>query len=147
MPQSCLKALLKMWGISVILITVHCISQKTVHTKEQLKSDFQLLSLSSQCQPPKLCEHQLLLPFEAPHLFEISLFSHLKLLMLYRRGLKAKQNFNLETATAAWKQSKKNGKKKLIINKNERKLIGVRHRQVEPSKSRPVPCPRLCQPI
>lgn len=109
-----------MWGISVILITVHCISQKTVHTKEQLKSDFQLLSLSSQCQPRKLCEHQLLLPFEAPHLFEISLFSHLKLLMLYRRGLKAKQNFNLETATAAWKQSKKNGKKTYYKQKWEK---------------------------
>lgn len=47
MPQSCLKALLKMWGIPVILITVHCISQKPLHTKEQQKSDFQLLSLSS----------------------------------------------------------------------------------------------------
>lgn len=47
MPQSCLKALLKMWGIPVILITVHCISQKPVHTKEQQKSDFQSLSLSS----------------------------------------------------------------------------------------------------
>lgn len=47
MPQSCLKALLKMWGIPVILITVHCISQKPVRTKEQQKSDFQSLSLSS----------------------------------------------------------------------------------------------------
>lgn len=46
-PQSCLKALLKMWGIPVILITVHCISQKTVHTKEQQKSDFRSLWLSS----------------------------------------------------------------------------------------------------